>query len=120
MTAQEELQYQREAQERIIKALEENTKAVAELSKNMALHNEHQKPFEAMVAKHEKALYGDGTGNSKGYLQRFDDLETMVGKAAKGIERGLWAVAVAILGGIGLWMLEVVRLGLIPSVGGTK
>jgi hypothetical protein len=109
MTLREEQSKQQEA---LRKALEDNTIEIIAFRIAMVEHNAKQQLFESLVAKHESALYGDGTGTRKGYLQKFDDLEYMVGRAAKGIEKGLWAIAIAIGSGIGIWVWDIFKSGL--------
>jgi len=98
-------------QQELKDAIKENTAEIVAFRVIMAEHNAKQQSFEELVTKHEIALYGNP--QQKGYLQRFDKIEERVYQTLGGIERGLWAVALAILGGLGFWIWEIVRLGLV-------
>jgi hypothetical protein len=94
------------------KAVEENTREVQALSQAMILHNAKQEPMEALVKKHETALYGNEA--VQGYLQKFDTVEEKVTGALKNLSAGVWILAAAILSGVGAWIWQVFLLGVKP------
>ena len=96
------------------KLLLDNTERLRLLETAVLSNSIKQEEINKMVVKHEIALYGDGeNGNRRGLQYRFNKIEDEVSRASAGIARGLWAVALSIATGIGLWVWEVFKSGLV-------
>ncbi len=103
--------------EQIIKlqsTIENLTKSVDELSRQMFEHNTRQEPIVALVNKHETLLYGvSGDKSRPGLVVSVADLEKQVGKTLSNIERAVWVIVTALLMGVGVTIWEALKAGLI-------
>ncbi len=93
------------------KAIEDNTRAIAHLSQELALHNLKQEVFENLVTKHETALYG--TSQHKGLLQKFDVVEDKVLSTFNGFSKAIWIMVGVFLSAFAVFLWQTFFAGLI-------